>query len=867
MNATTPEPAAARRPPPRETQKILGDLRDLAVRRLVTAFTDILGKVCEALMDRANRTDVRDEQTMLLDARAVVYAQRRSLLEDFEKKVGRRIDDLLAGKTDDKPDFAAARPGELTLVETATVDESVVRGNLKRVIENLCYDELQQFNRGVGFLLDRPTLETDSNPYAPATIVEAFAEALREIKTETRIKFQVLKELNQASLADINKIYAELNKHLANLNVVPAPLRSVNVGSARQSAKSETRKPGTTPQAEVDVMALFQRMFAGGALPRPGGGGHAGALMPAAASGVPQGQPRFAPGQALPAGMAPIPSDGMPPGGAPMSLPGMHQGNVPTPLPGVGVGPMPSPGMPSGPMPSSSDGGFPALSQGTGNDLEFPAIQMPGAPPLTPSATRTFAPLPATPSGYVPAAPIISTVDLHEGLTRLQAGHSGFEIGGAHVAFSGIPTGLHNVLRDLQDSQLGQKANQLESMTIEMVAMLFDFIFETKDLPDGIKALLARLQIPVLKAAMLDGAFFAKKTHPARLLVNELAAAGLGWSPVMGQDDPLFREIERSVHAVLERFADDLALFEELRVELQAFLAEEEKAAESNIATTAEEINQRDQVEIASAVARSEIERRIESYPVPTFLAGFLRQHWLGALAQVYTASGEESEAWNSAVTTLEDLIWSVQPKRSSEDRKHLIALLPSLLKRLNAGMLVQGWPQSAREGFMSNLVEAHAAAVKPSLSHVDSPTAAVAEQAKAQAAVATAAGDDALASKAKALAEAMAPAPPPPVDEREILEDEYLEIARHLERGMWVEFENEDGQLAFAKLAWVSPLRGTYLFTNRQGQKALSITAEELAGHFRTDKARLVEAEPLIDRAVSSMLVKMEDRLTEEVE
>ena len=122
---------------------------------------------------------------------------------------------------------------------------------------------------------------------------------------------------------------------------------------------------------------------------------------------------------------------------------------------------------------------------------------------------------------------------------------------------SGIPAGLHNVLRDLQESPLGQKANQLESMTIEMVAMLFDFVFDTKDLPDGIKALLARLQIPVLKAAMLDGAFFAKKSHPARLLVNELAQAGLGWSPVMGQDDPLYRKVDGIVHAVPDRFADD----------------------------------------------------------------------------------------------------------------------------------------------------------------------------------------------------------------------------------------------------------------------------------------------------------------------
>ena len=76
-----------------------------------------------------------------------------------------------------------------------------------------------------------------------------------------------------------------------------------------------------------------------------------------------------------------------------------------------------------------------------------------------------------------------------------------------------------------------------------------------------------------------------------------------------------------------------------------------------------------------------------------------------------------------------------------------------------------------------------------------------------------------------------MTQAEPAPVEaEPEVIDDQYLEIAQSLERGMWIEFEADDGQLAFAKLAWVSPLRGTYLFTNRQGQKALSMTAEELA-------------------------------------
>jgi hypothetical protein len=103
---------------------------------------------------------------------------------------------------------------------------------------------------------------------------------------------------------------------------------------------------------------------------------------------------------------------------------------------------------------------------------------------------------------------------------------------------------------------------------------------------------------------------------------------------------------------------------------------------------------------------------------------------------------------------------------------------------------------------------------------------------------------------------------PAPPVEQvAPGVDDRFLEIAQSLERGMWIEFESEGGQLAFAKLAWVSPLRGTYLFTNRQGQKALSMTAEELAERFRNDQARLVEAEPLLDQAFTSMMENLGEK------
>jgi len=210
--------------------------------------------------------------------------------------------------------------------------------------------------------------------------------------------------------------------------------------------------------------------------------------------------------------------------------------------------------------------------------------------------------------------------------------------------------------------------------------------------------------------------------------------------------------------------------------------------------------------------------------------------------------------------------VWSVQPKRTKDDRKHLVALLPSLLKRLSAALLDIATASEERERFMSNLVEAHAASVKPNIGTAALATASVVEQAKAVAEQAHAVGDEEKAAKAEELAAAMTQAEPAPVEEQEVVDDQFLEIAQSLERGTWIEFEADDGQLAFAKLAWISPLRGTYLFTNRQGLKALSMNAEELAVRFREDRARLVEAEPLIDRAFGSVMASFAEKEPEPV-
>ena len=792
---TTSGDRAIRRPVPKDMARILGDCRDLAIHRLVLSFTAMLDRVGDLLMARAERSDVREDTALYLDSRELLMRERTSLMAEFERHLRHEVDERISGKVTPKPDFSALDARKLTLVDTEAMDESVLSGNIVRVVENACHEELRELNRGVGYLLGQPDLETAGNPLAPTTIIAAFTEALNELKGDRKIKLTILRELNQTSFGDIAAIYADVNRHLEGMNVVPQALHATAFRGGGERGHDGGGMPLETaapqPGGEIDLMALLQRLANARAGQQPAS--------------------------------APLPA-GLPPGGI----------HVPAAGPEI-------PGQPQ------------AISMGQ----LASALGMMGGGPVAAAPAQQ----PAV--GPFGGPRILVTPELGDALARLQHGQRDLSYGGVSFQLAGLQQDMHNVLRDLQESPLGAKANQLEAMTIELVAMLFDFIFETKDLPDSIKALIGRLQMPVLRAAMLDGAFFSKKSHPSRLLVNALARAGIGWSPTMGHDDPLYRKIESIVHRVLEEFSEDIGLFDDLRADLERFLEDEDKTAEAEIQSSADEIDRRDRLEIAQSVADAEIELRLRQNPAPNFLATFLREKWRDTLAQRYVRDGENSEGWTSALATLDDLIWSVQPKRVTEDRQRLVAMLRNLLKRLHGGLVNVEWEPGGREQFMANLVEAHAAAVKPSLAAVPMPTTAVAEAAAAEAEEATAKGDVETAAKARKLAEAMAPAPPPPPPEPipEPVQDRFAEIAATLDRGMWVEFEGEDGQLAFAKLAWVSPLRGTYLFTNRQGQKAVSLSADELADRFRNDRARLVEAEPLVDRAFTSMMASFEEK------
>lgn len=474
-------------------------------------------------------------------------------------------------------------------------------------------------------------------------------------------------------------------------------------------------------------------------------------------------------------------------------------------------------------------------------------------------------------------------------LTRLQQGQlEGVAGAGGALDAAVFADGHANVLREIKGTSVGGSMGHIDAMTLDIVAMLFDYILDDSRIPDAMKALIGRLQIPVLKVAMLDKAFFSQKTHPARKLLDRLAEISIGWNEEEGHQGGLYKKVDDLVQRVLNEFDDKVGIFAELAQDLEQYLAAEKKRADELTGLSAQIVHHREQEEIARIMAHEEIRRRIHMPLLPEVIGSFLAGCWERVLAAGYAQGGEDGESWARGVETMDELIWSVAPKRVPEDRKQLVSLLPGLLKRLQDGMVLAGLAEAEREQFFARLVKCHADAIKSGLEGQAQESAAqeaafVAQAFDAEdaAEIARQADEPGDFMEVPVLLDAIEPDPvfvqavsaEAEADSgwqtftisdanwqlgQENAGDEYDAMVKRLKRGSWIELGQENGAPNRVKLAWVSPLKGLYLFTNRLGQNAASITPVGLAEKFRSGHAHIIDDIALMDNAVNQLVEQL---------
>ena len=414
---------------------------------------------------------------------------------------------------------------------------------------------------------------------------------------------------------------------------------------------------------------------------------------------------------------------------------------------------------------------------------------------------------------------------------------------------------LVNVVRRIREAPNMNGLGSVDSITIDLVAMLFDFIFEDEHIPSAAKAQLGRLQIPTLKVALLDKSFFSSKSHPARRLLDLLAESAMGLDIAAPDQCEVLRIIERAVQRVLDEFVTDQQVFDRIATEVAGFIEERQRAETSLVERSARLIDEREREEDARMAAHEAIARRLTAREwVPPMVRTMLQGAWMNALARVHRAEGEDSAMWKGLLATVDDLLWSVEPKHAADDRKRLVTMLPGMLKRIQLGMDRGEMPADERTVFLGSLVDCHAAAMK--------------------------AGQRGLAAVPPAPAPPAQPQKPEieratvPVGEMQVEEirlraphDAAVRnvftrtgIWTHLQRGTWVEFTSE-GVRTRARLTWISPNKGVYLFTNPFSHApAVSVSPEALAEQMRRGEARVIDDAPLTERAVDSMLATLKE-------
>ncbi len=288
-------------------------------------------------------------------------------------------------------------------------------------------------------------------------------------------------------------------------------------------------------------------------------------------------------------------------------------------------------------------------------------------------------------------------------------------------AFSSL--NVTTVLLESLEKRLDGKASigQSNEDVINLVALLFEFILDDYNLPVSIQALLARLQIPILKVALKDPAFFDQRNHPARKLLNELARACVGWdkNDLQKQDD-LFEQVSGIVRRILNEFSGDIALFEDLYTQFKNYIERVNHRAQVMEKRTLERIYGQAKSQQVRNLVKEILKERLHNQELPAIVSKILLGGWSKVLYTECLSHGIESKECQRALTLADTLIWSVQTHIDDLDaHKKRIELLPELLQGLYEGLTAVGSNPFELSTQFSALERAHVAALKAELMHL----------------------------------------------------------------------------------------------------------------------------------------------------
>ena len=369
--------------------------------------------------------------------------------------------------------------------------------------------------------------------------------------------------------------------------------------------------------------------------------------------------------------------------------------------------------------------------------------------------------------------------------------------------------------------------------TINLVGLLFACIAADDNLPQSLRALIVRLHIPLLKVALLDKSLFSRASHPARRLLNEIAAAAIGWETGSeGMRDSLHLRVERIVQRLLNDFTEDTRLFAELLDDFLAFSQDERRRNELLEQRTRDAEEGRARALQARQHVQQALNQRLRGRTLPQGVVHMLVHAWSQVLLMAWLKQGEASPAWQQGLETMDTLLASIAPHQQPQV---LLQQVPGLLKALRDGLASVALDSAATREFFLQLEQLHLRAC----AGADQPAGS------GELAEVLVAEDIVLA-----IAEESVCAPLLQRDEQA----PELRLVQRLRIGTWVEMLDDDEPLRCKLVARIDS-SDRLVFANRTGMKVREWNTAGLAQALRRGEARLLDDGLLFERALETVL------------
>lgn len=681
---------------------------------------------------------------------------------------------------------------ELSLVDQSEMEELVAIASMHSKAMNLYGDVVHHLEARIEHLALKSPGIFNKDALSPKSLCESFSEALADLELSTNIKLVLFKLFDQEVILHLQPLYQKLNQLFIEQGILPQ-IKTAN--SQHTPASRHTTQSEPTPGGDANYAMFRDNMVC-----QPSTSSYY------AASHNPGYNPGLNPGAT----------------GVPMGTPTAHSGN------GVGNAP--------------ADSASNHLQQ----EINRVASQFIYGG-TTASTARS--------SGAGPANQFYDRRDVMQALSSIQQQTLGNTAGNAQpvlINSAELKQALLNQIGQQSAGTISRQVSRVDEKTIDFIEMLFDAIIADDTISEPVTNLLLRLQIPVVKVAMIDENFFGASEHPCKTTLNMLAYLGRG---IADRSDPLFDKLEQVVESILNEFDIELESFENAVCLL-------EEIEQDEISRSAE-IEMETQKAVLHAHARdmvlAELQQHARNQQLPKVSQKLILKHWSTLMFHRYIKHGKQSEQWQQASSAARQLIQLLQPIASSQSHFRLQSEKDEVLEFMHANLLKTRQNPAEFENEINQVSELLESMLEQSR---------FSDQALNHSAEQSLISDSYYTDVSAELdGEAELDAMPDPqlemIDEIDPLQEQarlarekVANLPSEIRPGVWFKvFNGEDNAARRAKLSVIVMEEAKLVFVDRMGVKVIEKDAEEFLNEINTEQSSLIADHSAFDHALGMVI------------